>query len=392
MKKRIGLYLGIEPFGGGMFQHSMNILDALCALPDSEFEKIVITSSHHWDKHLKDRNVETIVAPAGIWKNKYFKRLSCVLPASVWQRVSRFFHPVCKAIDTANLNLCIFPAQDPQTYQVSTPAMGWVHDLMHRYEGQFPEVSANKEYERRENHFKRICAHSTVVVTDSITGIGHVMESYGDDPRVTEDKLMDLPYLPPAFLTKAADIPLGKYNLPKKFFFYPAQFWEHKNHLRLIHALKIVQKNHPDAALVLVGSKKGGYEAVKELVNELDLNKAVHFLGYVPDEAMPALYRRARALIMPTFFGPTNIPPLEAMILGCPVAISGIYGMPAQLKDGALFFDQKNEKDIARQMEKLWADDELCEAMKEKGLAVMAEKTVDRFNARFEEIVRAGIK
>jgi len=44
-------------------------------------------------------------------------------------------------------------------------------------------------------------------------------------------------------------------------------------------------------------------------------------------------------MIMPTFFGPTNIPPLEAIAVGCPVAVSNIYGMPHQLGDAALYFN-----------------------------------------------------
>ncbi|XPV76143.1 MAG: glycosyltransferase family 4 protein [Desulfovibrio sp.] len=386
-KKRIGLFLGVEPFGGGMFQHSMNVLDAVCALPDDEYEKVVIASSPHWKNHLKDRDITVTTAPFGIWKNKYFKRLSCVFPSFIWRKISKFVHPICATIHHAKLDACIFPAQDPQTYQVDTPAIGWVHDLMHRYEGHFPEVSANREYERRENHFKKLCHYSTIVVTDSVTGINHVTDSYGTD----ESKIMDLPYLPPAFLTTTPDVSLDEYNLPEKFFFYPAQFWEHKNHLRLIKALKIVHADHPRASLVLVGSKKAGYEAVKELVKESGLEDAVHFLGYVPDEVMPSLYKKARALIMPTYFGPTNIPPLEAMALGCPVAISGIYGMPTQLGEGALFFNQKDEKDIARRMEKLWTEDDLCENLRQKGFEIMAGKTVDKFNARFEEIVQACI-
>lgn len=46
---------------------------------------------------------------------------------------------------------------------------------------------------------------------------------------------------------------------------------------------------------------------------------------------MPEFYRRARRMVMPTYFGPTNIPPLEANALGCPVAVSKVYGMPEQL-------------------------------------------------------------
>ena len=84
---------------------------------------------------------------------------------------------------------------------------------------------------------------------------------------------------------------------------------------------------------------------------------------------MPEFYRRARAMVMPTFFGPTNIPPLEAFALGCPVAVSNIYGIPEQVGDAALLFDPNSVEEIADCIERLWQDDALCASLISKGHA-----------------------
>jgi glycosyltransferase involved in cell wall biosynthesis len=52
--------------------------------------------------------------------------------------------------------------------------------------------------------------------------------------------------------------------------------------------------------------------------------------GYVPNEDMVPLYAAARRLVFLTFFGPTNIPILEAWAHGCPVLTSDIRGMQEQ--------------------------------------------------------------
>jgi glycosyltransferase involved in cell wall biosynthesis len=162
----------------------------------------------------------------------------------------------------------------------------------------------------------------------------------------------------------------------------------HKNHGRLIEALDKVKKACPDISLVLVGSQdKNGYKEVRMLVNRLDLQENVIFMGYVPDGDMPEFYRRARALVMPTFFGPTNIPPLEAFSLGCPVAISGIYGMPEQVGDAAMLFDPESVEDIAGCMNRLWTDDELRERLVVKGKERVANWEQRHFNRRFNEIM-----
>ena len=49
-------------------------------------------------------------------------------------------------------------------------------------------------------------------------------------------------------------------QLPDKFLFYPAQFWAHKNHLRLIEAFREVAAEVPDLHLVLTGKKRDEYE------------------------------------------------------------------------------------------------------------------------------------
>lgn len=123
------------------------------------------------------------------------------------------------------------------------------------------------------------------------------------------------------------------------------------------------------------------------MVIQLDLVDDVIFLGYVSDNAIGLLYRRARAMIMPTFSGPTNIPPLEAMKSGCPSAVSNIYAMPEQTKGAALLFDPESVEDMASAMAKLWEDDELCRELSERGKIVNSEWTKEHFDTCFFEIL-----
>jgi glycosyltransferase involved in cell wall biosynthesis len=177
-----------------------------------------------------------------------------------------------------------------------------------------------------------------------------------------------LPYIPPRYIYEPSSGKIdSEYDLPQKFFFYPAQFWKHKNHPLLIEALGRVRDRHPDAALVLAGTKRNGYDAAVAAVERFGLSHNVIFLGYVPDADMTQLYRRARALIMPTLFGPTNIPQLEAFATGCPVAAGNIYAVPDQVGDAALLFDPRSLAEVTDAMLRLWEDDELCHALSERG-------------------------
>lgn len=384
--KKIGLFLESEPFGGGMFQYNQALLYAVSTLPKDKFSVVIVYTSESWLKLLNAYDLKTVFVDKGFWGRAlaYIWRI-LGFPTALWRLGCPYFHPLAKSLLSEKCDLWIFPSQDAASYQIPVPALASIHDLMHRYERRFPEVSAKGEYRRRELHYKNICKWTRGVLVDSEVGKHHVMESYG----LSAERIHVLPYIAPAYMySYQTPTDFGsRYPLPKKFIFYPAQFWEHKNHKNLIKAAGRLKQDIPDLKLVLVGSKKNGYESALRLVQKLNLIEDVIFLGYVPDDDMPELYRRARALVMPTFFGPTNIPPLEAFVVGCPVAISGIYGIPEQVGDAALLFDPESVDEIAESIKRLWTDDELCAELAKKGRHKAATWGLEQFNNHFREII-----
>lgn len=385
MKFRIGLFLDIEPFSGGGFQFCQSILDALKALSRDRFETIVAYTNDQWLNYKDSDEIEWVKIQPGFWGLFACRRISGLLPMKWWRKASPLFHPVTKQILKQNCSLWIFPAQDTWTYLIPVPAIGTIYDLMHRYERQFPEVSAYGRYGSRERHYRKMCRWSEGLLVDSEVGKQHVLESYEADAA----NIHILPFTAPKYISdnKAASDVKKEFQLPEKYFFYPAQFWEHKNHQRIVHAISILKDQLLDLMFVFVGSRKNGYQATINLANQLNVKQHIKILGYVPDPVMPELYRGARAMIMPTFFGPTNIPPLEAMTLGCPVAISDIYGMREQLGNAALYFNPNSVKEITTVMERLWQDDSLCMQLSKKGVARASVWNQRHFNNRLEDIL-----
>ncbi|MFL9924591.1 glycosyltransferase family 1 protein [Herbaspirillum lusitanum] len=305
------------------------------------------------------------------------------MPAWICKKLSAL-NPVVRGLVALDCEMWLFPAQDALTYQVPLPAIGTVHDLMHRYESHFPEVSKAGRFRIREHRFGSLVKQAKLVLVDSQLGKQHVLDSYGGNP----DKIFVLPYIVPTYITlpEPADF-AEKYRLPAKFIFYPAQFWEHKNHRRLLDAAARVAERHSDLHLVFSGGRRHLYEQVKAHADELGLGGRVLFPGFIPDVYLSGFYRRARALMMPTFFGPTNIPPLEAFACGCPAAVSNIYAMPEQVRGAALLFDPLSTDDMAAAMEALWTDDDLCERLRAAGLNHAAQWNQVQFNDTFVGIL-----
>jgi glycosyltransferase involved in cell wall biosynthesis len=150
----------------------------------------------------------------------------------------------------------------------------------------------------------------------------------------------------------------------QKFFLYPAQFWPHKNHVNLLHALKLLGG---DAKLVLPGSDKGNLAHVRKTVSTLGLEARVLFPGFVSPADLAWLYRHALALVYPSFLGPDNLPPLEAFALGCPVAIADYAGAAEQTGDAALRFNPADPARIADAMGRISDDAALRTSLIERG-------------------------
>ena len=105
----------------------------------------------------------------------------------------------------------------------------------------------------------------------------------------------------------------------------------------------------------------------------------VHFLGFVPREDLVGLYRNALALTYPTFFGPENLPPLEAFGLGCPVIASRVRGADEQLGDAALLVDPTDVEGLAGAVWSLYQDQGLRKQLICRGRQRAARWTAEHF-------------
>jgi glycosyltransferase involved in cell wall biosynthesis len=391
MPGKIGLFLASAPTDGGAYQYSLSMFAAIAKLAELGYETAVVCTNQHWREHLHRHNLPVIFRPITVFQQLMLKCIKFgLMPLKFWRSVCAPVSPIARLLAEQRCDLWIFPSQDEWAYAAPVNALGTIHDLMHRYESRFPEVSSWGKYARRELHYRKLCKWTSALLVDSQVGKQQVIDSY----KASAERIYVLPFVAPGYICAQGQTNTtfeAKYKLPEKFIFYPAQFWQHKNHARLIRAVASLTKDIPDLALVLIGSRKNNYAAVRRLVDELKIVDRVHFLDYVPNSDIATFYQRARAMIMPTFFGPTNIPPLEAFATGCPAAVSNIYGMAEQVGDAALLFDPESVPEIAQAIKSLWVDDRLCAALVEKGKRKHSAWNQQQFDERVREIIDTTI-
>ena len=180
----------------------------------------------------------------------------------------------------------------------------------------------------------------------------------------------------------------NRLQLPEKFLFYPAQFWSHKNHLRLIEAFRDVVAEVPDLRLVLTGKKRDEYEVVMGAINKFGLSERVLHLGYVEQDDLQAIYRLATALVMPSLFESISIPIYEAFQIGTPVVASSILAIPEQVGDAGLLFDPTSVESIKEAILKIVKDPEAARLLGKKGRDRMLAMTLERYGAQLQDLLR----
>ncbi|MDR2054628.1 MAG: glycosyltransferase family 4 protein [Desulfovibrio sp.] len=386
-KKHIALLITPRPEYGGMFQYAAAVLDALAELDPSKYRVSVCSPQSAWRRRARAKGLRAMPIPR-FFHGKIRNILAKIpiIPArehllALWDAVS----PLRLLALLLKMDTILFSQPQYMELPGNIPQIGCIHDLMHRYEPGFPEAGDPQEFAWREQLYKGIVGHCHAILVDSETGKNHVREAYGAEPA----QIFVLPYAIRGSLKSAA--PVRPSNLPSGvedgFLFYPAQFWLHKNHQRLVEAVARLSPRLDIHCVFSGDTRKNGYAPFCERVAKLGLRDKVHCIGYVSESGIAWLYRHARCMVMPTFFGPTNIPPLEAMHFGCPVGVSGIYGMPEQLGDAPLYFNPRSVDEIADVIAQLYENRQLRERCIENGFAVAALHEDKQFSLRMSQII-----
>jgi glycosyltransferase involved in cell wall biosynthesis len=412
---RVGVLASTHRSDGGIFQYGLSLVEALRTLAArGAIAEVVLVDSGLGG--LPDELVgasERIVAlPRQGAARALAGPLTRIVGAgrlrSLWGRVLRHSaagggEPVPReawrsALVDAGVDVVVYPAPTPVALQAGVSFVVAIHDLQHRLQPEFDEVTAGGEAERRDVLFGALAEQALVVLADSEVGCEDILRFYGD--RIAAERIAPLPFVALARFDSvgAAEVEAVRewHGLKASYLFYPAQLWPHKNHVRIVEAVGRLRADGLPVEVAFTGSPAPGPRAavhrdLHRRAAELGIEDAVHLLGELPGDEVAPLYAGAVALVMPTFFGPTNIPVLEAWAVGCPVITSDIRGIREQTGDAAVLVDPRSTESIAEGIARVWQDEALRRRLIDAGHARLATWDRAAFANRLEEVlVRAA--
>lgn len=277
------------------------------------------------------------------------------------------------------------------------PTLCCIHDLQHNvYPHYFPEGSfegRNRDYGFAIDRADALIAISEFEKQNFRTFFGkkdvHVVHHGG--------------YLAEHYNESAARrlkaegiIPDGDYVL------YPAVPWRHKNHYRLIEAVRLLRRflDPQGVKLILTGALEHSSRSkplFELLLRAEPEHKGIELRGFIKDVELATLFKNAKAMIFPSIYEGFGIPLVEAMQMGTPVLAAKMTAAPEVCGDAVAYFrNPLNSYTMAEDIQSLISNPARLEELRLSGLAQggryssqrMAQETLAAFKATREAVER----
>lgn len=343
---------------GGVAQFVLGLATGLSQLGDGDEEYLFLANRDESD---------WLLPHIGSVGRLLFEDADPAPTRTAWSRRSRRLRRVpasSGAIERGDVDVMHFTWQ--AGFLTAVRSIYHPHDLQHIH---LPEHFTQADVEFREANYRVLCARARMVAVASEWVKRDLIRHY----HLSEKKVKVIHLAPPVEAypePSASDLAevSAQLDLPESFIFYPAQTWPHKNHLSLLRALGELRERHGLVVpLVCSGHLTPHYQTIEETVKDLDLEDQVRFLGFVSPVELQYLYRRCRAVVVPTLFEAGSFPVMEAFRVGAPAACSTVTSLPELAGTAALLFDPLDLQDMAEAIRRLWTDDDLRQLLVQRG-------------------------
>lgn len=377
--RNIGIFAFVEKNQGGVYQYTVSYVQALSTTNKNNYTVFTYMRNNDFDNlgfkvvKLKKNILEKMAGPFSL----IFRSINPLL---------LLYSHLFKEID-----IIVSPVLCNYLYVTNKRFIFTLHDLQEKY---YPEFFTFKQRVGRQirnlvltKRASRILCESNYVKNDIVKYLAVNPDKITviQAPAAVEFNKND--YSP----DELKKIRL-KYKLPDNYIFYPAQFWPHKNHERLLDAFKTIVNRIDNIHLVLSGTKQNNFSQVVAKIKDLFLDDKVHYAGYIDAIDVASVYKMSKMLVMPSLYESISIPVYEAFSIGTPVCSSNVFALAEQVGDAGLLFDPNNARDIADKVLRLLIDDELRQKLVQRGYEKIKAMSFENYSKKLVGIIDAELK
>lgn len=365
--KKLGVLALSQPENGGTFQYTIAMIEALKLLPQWTITIYTGVDNDHYNHFgfpIRQVNATsrqwpllTLTGWAGIKLNDPFKDEDMVIA------------PIYSPILLHTRKPFVYTLHDVQEFyfpkNFTFAQKVWRKQIHSMLVKRAAHVICESDYVRKDiQRFFHAPASNVTVITSPPIKQENITR---DEKRIEEVR--------------------KKYKLPPQYFFYPAQFWPHKNHSRLVDAFKSIVDEFPEIHLVFTGKKRDEFERVFQKIANLGLTEKVLHTGYVDQEDLSGLYQGSYALVMPSLFESVSIPVYEAFQYGVAIACSNVVALPEQVGNAGLMFDPISVSSIADSLRHLLTEPSIRVKLTDEGYKKIMEMTHERYARQLDDLL-----
>lgn len=165
-----------------------------------------------------------------------------------------------------------------------------------------------------------------------------------------------------------------KYRIQGEYILFVSTIEPRKNISRLLKAYDYLKQTKKiPHQLVLAGGKGWADDGILRDLSDLKSAQDVIITGFVTEEEKRVLYENASVFVYPSIYEGFGLPPLEAMLLGCPVVCANAASIPEIVGNAALMVDPFSIESIADGIYEVLDNNQIRNSLIEKGV-IQAKK------------------
>lgn len=347
----LGLYFNNET-NSGIVNYVYNIIAALNTLATSEKPSIILlhneTAEVNLLKSIQYPDIKFVLDKA--YSNRILKKIIHITerfiglkhqPLYSYRNEMDCFYPFFPFI---NGNLAFLPNK-----------IEWLVDFNNL---AYPHHYQDKG-ESMQLYQKELTSKSSKIVLSSetlLTELKHYYPNFKNDVRILKFACS----LPQTLIEDISNLK-KKHAIVGSYFMSPNQFWEHKNQIVVLEAIKVLNQRCPELnfKVIFTGSLKvnrgkGMYaEKIQQLVSEYKISNCIVFLGLLDREEQLSLMNHSLALIQPSLYEGWSSLVEEAKALNKYIFLSDLPVHREQIHNNASFFVPTDYQTLSELMEKM---------------------------------------
>jgi glycosyltransferase involved in cell wall biosynthesis len=284
--------------------------------------------------------------PGSLMKRIYWK-FTGIISGRYDARLDTFFRTNCFDF--------IYPFSTRRRGLLPYRSAAWIADFQHKH---MPEYFTARDIRKRDITFSGIAENAPIVVLSSKTAQHDFGKYYPGHAH--KSRVLSFCTYPMSLWYEEDPIEAQRrYTLPDRFFLVSNQFWQHKNHMAVFRAMKILREKAIYPVIACTGRvhdhRQGDYgDTIKQAISDMGLTGQVHLLGLIPRIDQIQLMRRSLAVIQPSLFEGWSTVVEDARCLGKPIILSDIPVHMEQNPLKGIFFQKDSPEDLAHHMGQCW--------------------------------------